>query len=72
MEIVLTAMLGWLVVVLTIMLGCVVAICLMMVMRGIVRQDEKVFKAGCLGMLSIIVGTLIGVLITYTMNVVIG
>lgn len=32
----------------------------MKVLRGIVRQDEKVFKAGCLGMLSIIVGTLIG------------
>lgn len=61
MEMVLAAMLGWL-----------VAICLMMMLRGIIRQDEKVFKAGCLGVLSIIVGTLIGVLITYTMNVVIG
>ena len=61
MEMVLAAMVGWL-----------VAICLMMMLRGIVRQDEKVFKAGCLGMLSIIVGTLVGVLITYTMNVVIG
>ena len=59
MEMVLAAMLGWL-----------VAICLLMMLRGLVRQDEKVFKAGCLGMLSIIVGTLIGVLITYTVNVV--
>lgn len=41
-----------------------------MMLRGLVRQDEKVFKAGCLGMLSIIVGTLIGVLITYTVNAV--
>lgn len=52
--------------------GWVVAICLLMMLRGFVRQDEKVFKAGCLGMLSIIVGTLIGVLITYTNNVVTG
>lgn len=61
MGMVLAAMLGWL-----------VAICLLMMLRGIVRQDEKAFKAGSLGMLSIIVGTLIGVLILYTKNVVTG
>lgn len=60
MEMVLAAMLGWL-----------IAICLMVMLRGLVRQDERLFKAGCLGMLSIIVWTLIGVLITYTVNVVI-
>ena len=59
MGMVLAAMLGWL-----------VAICLLMMLRGFVRQDEKVFKAGCLGMLSIIVGGMAGLVIAYTVIVV--
>ena len=58
--------------VLVMFVGWVVVICMALMLAGIVRQDEKTFKAGCLGMLSIIVGTLIGVLIIYTNNVVIG
>ena len=56
--------------VLAAMLGWLVAICLLMMLRWFVRQDEKVFKAGYLGMLSIIVGGIAGSVIVYTVNAV--
>ena len=41
--------------VLVMFVGCVVVvICMALMLAGIVRQDEKSLKAGCLGMLLII------------------
>lgn len=52
--------------------GLVVIICMALMSAGIVRQDEKSFKAGCLGMLLIISGGMAGLVIAYTVNVITG
>lgn len=61
MEIVLVMFVGW-----------VVVICMALMLAGIVRQDEKSFKAGCLGMLLIISGGVAGLVIAYTVDVITG
>lgn len=61
MEMVLVMFVGWVVVI----------ICMQLMLAGIVRQDEKSFKAGCLGML-IISGGMAGLVIAYTVAVMTG
>lgn len=56
--------------VLVMFVGWVVVICMALMLAGIVRQDEKSFKAGCLGMLLIISGGMAGLVIAYTVNAV--
>lgn len=58
--------------VLVMFVGWVVVICMALMLAGIVSQDEKSFKAGCLGMLLIISGGMAGSVIAYTMDVLIG
>lgn len=58
--------------VLVMFVGWVVVICMALMLAGIVSQDEKSFKAGCLGMLLIISGGMAGLVIAYTVNVVTG
>lgn len=58
--------------VLVMFVGWVVVICMALMLAGIVRQDEKSFKAGCLGMLLIISGGVAGLVIAYTVNVMTG
>lgn len=58
--------------VLVMFVGWVVIVCMALMLAGIVRQDEKSFKAGCLGMLLIISGGMAGLVIAYTLNVVTG
>ena len=61
MEIVLVMFVGW-----------VVVICMALMLAGIVSQDEKPLKAGCLVMLLIISGGMAGLVIAYTVNVMTG
>lgn len=61
MEIVLVMFVGW-----------VVVICMALMLAWIVRQDEKSFKAGCLGMLLIISGGMTVLVIAYTVDVITG
>ena len=58
--------------VLVMFVGWVVVICMALMLAGIVSQDEKSLKAGCLGMLLIISGGMAGLVIAYTVNVMIG
>ena len=58
--------------VLVMFVGWVVVICMALMLAGIVRQDEKSFKAGCLGMLLIISGVVAGLVIAYTVDVITG
>lgn len=62
MEMVLVMFVGWVVVV----------TCTALMLGGIIKQDEKSFKAGCLGMLLIISGGVAGLVIAYTVNVMTG
>ena len=56
--------------VLVMFVGWVVIVCMALLLAGIIKQDEKSFKAGCLGMLLIISGGVAGLVIAYTVNVV--
>ena len=58
--------------VLVMFVGWVVVICMALMLAGIVRQDEKSFKAGCLGMLLFISGGVAGLVIAYTVDVITG
>lgn len=58
--------------VLVMFVGLVVVICMVLMLAGIVRQDEKSFKAGCLGILLIISGGVAGLVIAYTVDVITG
>ena len=58
--------------VLVMFVGWVVVICMALMLAGIVSQDEKSFKAGCLGMLLIISGGMAGLVIAYTVDVITG
>ena len=50
----------------------VVVIYMALMLAGIVIQDEKSFKAGCLGMLLITSGGVAGLVIAYTVDVITG
>lgn len=49
----------------------VVVTCIALMLAGIIKRDEKSFKAGCLGML-IISGGMAGLVIAYTVAVMTG
>ena len=52
--------------------GWVVVICMALMLAGIIKQDDKSLKAGCLGMLLIISGGVAGLMIAYTVDVITG
>ena len=52
--------------------GWEVIICMALMLAAIIEQDEKSFKAGCLGMLLIISGGVAGLVIAYTVDVITG
>ena len=56
--------------VLVMFVGWVVIICMALMLAAITEQDEKSFRAGCLGMLLIISGGMAGLVIAYTVNAV--
>ena len=58
--------------VLVMFVGWVVVICMALMLAGIVSQDEKSLKSGCLGMLLIISGGVAGLVIAYTVDVITG
>ena len=58
--------------VLVMFVGWVVIICMALMLEAIIEQDEKSFKASCLGMLLIISGGMVGLVIAYAVDVITG